>query len=104
MQELNKDNFDDMVKNGFVVVNVGASWCPDCRHIEPIMMELEKEYIDKIKFFKVNFDSEEQLKDILNIKRIPTLIFYKNGEEVGNRLIEPRSRLDIECILQQILK
>lgn len=103
MQELNSNNFGDMIKNGIAVVNVGASWCPDCKHIEPIMTKLEKEYSGRVNFFKVSFDNEEQLKEALNIKRIPTLIFYENGEEVGERLIEPKSLLDIDNILRKIL-
>ncbi len=103
MQELNHNNYSDMVKDGVVVVNVGASWCPDCKRIEPIMQALATEYKDKVHFFKVNFDNEEQLKDTLQIRRIPTLIFYKNGEEVGERLVEPKSQVEIETPLRNVL-
>lgn len=41
-------------------------------------------------------DEEEALKDSLNVRRIPTLIFYKNGAEVGERLVEPNSKSLIE--------
>ena len=60
---------------------------------------LDKELSEKVKFFKVSFDKETQLKDTLNIRKIPTLIFYKDGKEVGERLIEPRS---IEAIRDAI--
>lgn len=103
MQELCYDNFYSTIQNGVVVVNVGASWCPDCRYIEPIMQALESEYSDNVKFFKVSFDNETRLKDELNIKRIPTLIFYKNAKEERSRLIEPKSKAEIESILKQIL-
>ena len=103
MQELCYDNFYDTIQNGISVVNVGASWCPDCRFIEPIMQALESEYKDSVKFFKVSFDNETKLKDELNIKRIPTLIFYKNSKEEYKRLVEPKSKVDIESILKQIL-
>ncbi|AQQ59785.1 MULTISPECIES: thioredoxin family protein [Helicobacter] len=103
MQELNHSNFSSMTSEGVAIVNVGASWCPDCKRIEPIMTALENEYKDRIRFFKVNFDTEEQLKDSLQIRRIPTLIFYKNGKEVAERLVEPKSQAEIEKVVQQVL-
>lgn len=103
MQELCYDNFYSTIQNGISVVNVGASWCRDCRFIEPIMQALENEYRDSVRFFKVSFDNETKLKDELKITRIPTLIFYKNAKEIGMRLIEPKSRMEIETILKQIL-
>ncbi|WP_300971120.1 thioredoxin family protein [uncultured Helicobacter sp.] len=80
-------------------MDFSASWCPDCRFIDPMLETLDKELSEKVKFFKVSFDKETQLKDTLNIRKIPTLIFYKDGKEVGERLIEPRS---IEAIRDAI--
>lgn len=102
MIELTQENYLDSIAEGAVVVDIGASWCPDCRSIEPIMQAMENEYKD-VKFFAVNFSQEESLKDTLNIRRIPTLIFYKNGKEIGERLIEPKNRAVIEEALQKIL-
>lgn len=103
MQELTKDTYFECIKKGAVIVKIGADWCPDCKRIEPIMEALQNEYKDTIQFFSVNFSNEEELKDTLNIRRIPTLIFYKDGNEVGERLIEPSNRAMIEEALQQIV-
>ncbi len=104
MQEVTSKNFLDSIQDGIVIVNIGASWCPDCRFIDPIMKALETEYNDKIKFFKVDFSKEEQLKDTLQIKRIPTLIFYKDGNEIAERIVEPKSQATIEEVIKTILK
>lgn len=80
----------DTIKQGFVVVDFSASWCPDCRHIDPMLEILAQEF-SQIAFYKVSFDNEIDLKNTLNIRKIPTLIFYNNGTEVGERLIEPKS-------------
>ncbi|RDU73664.1 thioredoxin [Helicobacter aurati] len=102
MRELTQGTYFDSIATGIAVVDIGAAWCPDCRRIEPIMNALENEYKD-IQFFTVDFSKEEQLKDTLNIQRIPTLIFYKNGEEVGQRLVEPHTRAIIEKEIQGLL-
>ncbi len=102
MQELSKNSFENAIKDGVCVVDVGAPWCPDCRKIEPIMAILEGEY-KEVKFFSVPADKEEELKNELNIRRIPTLIFYKNGVEVGERLVEPDSKFKIESAIKAAL-
>ncbi|WP_034376026.1 thioredoxin family protein [Helicobacter suis] len=102
LQTLSSQDYQNKIAKGAVVINVGAHWCPDCRRIEPIMEVLEKEYSGVV-FFKVDFDKSTDLKETLGIKRIPTLIFYKNGVEVGSRLVEPSSKAEIEKSLKVLL-
>ncbi len=85
------ENFKNEVSNGFVIVDFYAPWCGDCVRIEPIIKELEKEY----KIIKINIDENENLSKEYNIRRIPTLIFFKDGNEVGSRLVEPKSKTQI---------
>lgn len=103
IENIDKTRFDEVVKQGCVVVDFSASWCPDCRHIDPMLEVLEQEFAGKICFYKVSFDTELELKNTLNIRKIPTLIFYKDGKEVGERLIEPRSIEDIRNALNNLL-
>ncbi|MCH5313541.1 MAG: thioredoxin family protein [Helicobacter sp.] len=90
IEHLSAIEFDEKIKNGCVVVDFSAPWCPDCRHIDPMLESLMTEFT-QVRFYKVSFDTELSLKDKFNIRKIPTLIFYKDGKEVGERLIEPRS-------------
>ncbi|WP_104690261.1 thioredoxin family protein [Helicobacter felis] len=96
-------DYQQKIQQGIVLIDVGASWCPDCRRIEPIMEQLAKDYAGRVSFYKVDFDVSEDLKEELAIRRIPTLIFYKNGVEVGDRLVEPGSRGPIENALKALL-
>ncbi|GAA7121417.1 thioredoxin family protein [Helicobacter pylori] len=100
---INRKNYAEKIAHQAVVVNVGANWCPDCRKIEPIMENLAKTYQGKVEFFKVSFDESQDLKESLGIRKIPTLIFYKNGKEVGERLVEPGSSKPIEDALKALL-
>lgn len=85
------EGFNNVISNGFVIVDFYAPWCGDCVRIEPILKDLEKEY----KIIKVNIDENENLSNEYGIRRIPTLIFFKDGKEVGNRLVEPKSKTQI---------
>ncbi|GAA7549452.1 thioredoxin family protein [Helicobacter pylori] len=100
---INGKNYAEKIAHQAVVVNVGTNWCPDCRKIEPIMENLAKTYQGKVEFFKVSFDESQDLKESLGIRKIPTLIFYKNGKEVGERLVEPGSSKPIEDALKALL-
>ncbi|TLD80776.1 thioredoxin [Helicobacter sp. MIT 05-5293] len=95
--------YKEEIKTGFVMIDFGASWCPDCRRVEPIVEKLAQDYANQLKIFKVSFDTENSLKEELNIRRIPTIIFYRDGVEVGERLIEPSSVNDFEKAIQNIL-
>ncbi|WP_104761126.1 thioredoxin family protein [Helicobacter cetorum] len=103
LEVINGSNYEEKIKEGAVVVNIGASWCPDCRKIEPIMDNLAKAYEEKVQFFKVAFDESEDLKESLGIRKIPTLIFYKDAKEVGERLVEPGSQKPIEDAIKALL-
>lgn len=91
------EGFKNEISSGFVVVDFYAPWCGDCVRIDPIIKELEKEY----KIIKINIDENENLSNEYSIRRIPTLIFFKDGKEVGSRLVEPQSKTQI---LQEIEK
>ena len=85
------EGFNNAIQSGFVIVDFYAPWCGDCRRIEPILKELESDY----KIVKISIDENENLSSEYGIRRIPTLIFFKDGKEVGTRLIEPKSKTQI---------
>ena len=91
------EGFKNEISSGFVLVDFYAPWCGDCVRIDPIIKELEKEY----KIIKINIDENENLSNEYGIRRIPTLVFFKDGKEVGSRLVEPQSKTQI---LQEIEK
>lgn len=103
IESVNTKEFKEIIKSGVVIANFTAPWCPDCRKIEPIMQAIATKFKDKAKIIKISFDTELELKDELNIRRIPTIIFYKDGLEVGSRLIEPDSETQISNALESIL-
>jgi thioredoxin 1 len=65
-----------------VVVDFWAPWCGPCRAVAPILEELATEYDGKVKVAKVNTDEEQRWMMKFGIMAIPTMIFFKNGEEI----------------------
>lgn len=81
-----------------VLIDFWASWCGPCKMLSPIIEEIAKEYVGKIKVAKVNVDDEPELASTFGISSIPTLFVIKNGE-VTNTAIGFRSKEDIIAML-----
>lgn len=80
-----------------VMIDFWAVWCGPCKVLSPLVEELAKEYEGKIKVGKVNVDEENELSTKYNILSIPTLKFFKNGQEVGELIgAAPRTTIEAE--------
>lgn len=77
---------DEVLKNeGLVVVDFFATWCAPCQMLAPVLIELEKKYGDEVEFYKVNIDESEDVAIRYGVSSVPTLIFFKNGEEIDRQ-------------------
>jgi thioredoxin 1 len=81
-------DFDQVVLDSDkpVVVDFWAPWCGPCRMVSPIVEELSTEYGESVRFAKMNTDENENTMIQYGITSIPTLIIFKDGQEV-NRLV-----------------
>ncbi|MGB6329324.1 MAG: thioredoxin TrxC [Halarcobacter sp.] len=82
--DLNESNFDHVIVNSEipVIVDFWAPWCGPCKMMAPIFNEVAQNYPLKALFVKVNTEDQQNLASKYVIKSIPTLIVYKNGNEI----------------------
>ena len=81
---ITKDNFQAEVldANGTVLIDFWATWCGPCRMLAPIVDEVANEH-PEIKLGKIDIDAEPELAEKFGIMTIPTLLVFKNGEQVN---------------------
>jgi len=68
--------------NGLVLVDFWASWCGPCQIVAPILDQLAGEYIGKAKVAKVDVDANQRTAMRFNVRSIPSILFFKNGQHV----------------------
>lgn len=82
---VNDANFEEVVLNSDkpVLVDFWATWCKPCELIAPIVEELAHEYEGRAVVAKLDIDNARDIAREYNVSSIPTLIVFKNGEEVS---------------------
>ncbi|MFA6610720.1 MAG: thioredoxin domain-containing protein, partial [Candidatus Omnitrophota bacterium] len=77
-------------------------WCMPCKIIAPTVEALSKDLKGKVKVCKANVDESPELATDLSILNIPTLLLFKNGQEVS-RMIGVNSKEAIEAKVKSLL-
>lgn len=72
-------SFEREVLEGDVLVDFFATWCGPCKMLAPELEELAEEHED-IKVVKIDVDELPRLASKFNIRAVPTLLVYRNGE------------------------
>lgn len=97
IKHITGENFEKEVLNSdkIVIVDFWATWCGPCNRLTPVLEKIATENND-IKIVKADIDNEnvKELKEKYEIKGYPTMIIFKNGEEV-KRILGYREESEI---------
>ena len=87
MKEITAKEFSsDVLNPGKVVLDFYSTECPPCEALASKFEDLSKLYGNDIKFLKIYRQQNRDLADKLDVKSSPTLLFYNDGKEIGERL------------------
>jgi thioredoxin 1 len=80
--KLDEANFDRELTQDEkpLIVDFWAEWCGPCKMIAPLLDEIAREKAGAVKVAKVNVDENQSLSLKYNIRAIPALLFFKNGQ------------------------
>jgi thioredoxin 1 len=93
---LDESNFDQEVTKSAqpVLVDFWAEWCGPCKMISPLIDEIAREKAGQVKVAKVNVDENQSLSMRYNVRAIPALLFFKNGNLV-DQIVGMTSKKDL---------
>jgi thioredoxin 1 len=77
-------DFNDLIENqeGLSMVDFWAEWCGPCRLVAPVVDQLARDYDGKVHVAKVDVDSNQKTAMKFNIRSIPSILFFKDGQHV----------------------
>lgn len=71
--------------NKLVLVDIGATWCPPCRKMLPVVNKIKSQFANKLYFLAVDGGVDVDVMKHLQFETLPTFIVYKNGKEVWRK-------------------
>lgn len=102
--EANSGDFGELISQTQipVLVDFWAPWCGPCKMFAPTFAQLSKKYANQVLFVKLNTEEEQSIATQFGIRSIPTLAFFRGGQE-KNRLSGALGPQDLDRYIQQQL-
>ncbi len=85
IREANVSNYDDMIKEGFVIVDLYGENCNPCKMLSKVIEELNYE-LDFINIVKVNITQNQYIAVKNDVSAVPTILFMKDGRVLERNL------------------
>jgi thioredoxin 1 len=102
-QEITDSNFEEILKsNQVVMADLWAEWCGPCRMVGPVIDELAETYHDKAFIGKVNVDLNTEIPEKFQVRSIPTILIFKNGE-LAEKIVGALPKATLQSKLEGVL-
>lgn len=76
-------NFNSIINSKTpVLIDFYADWCGPCKMLAPILKEVKDELKDNIKIIKIDVDKNQQLASQYQVRGVPTMILFKNQQQL----------------------
>ena len=78
-----KNSFQKILDSNIpVLIDFHADWCGPCKMLAPILKEVKSELGDAVKIIKIDVDKNQELAAKYQVRGVPTMILFKNGQQV----------------------
>jgi thioredoxin 1 len=102
--EINSENFESKINNkNIAILDIWAPWCGPCKQLSPIIDEVSSELGSDVVVGKMDADSNLEFVKTLNVRNIPTILYFKNGEVV-ERTTGLKTKNEILEIVNKLLE
>ena len=79
LKEINENEFNEVIKEGKVLVDCFATWCGPCQMLSPVIEELANE-VKEYSFYKLDVDQNPDIASTYGVMSIPTLLIFEDGK------------------------
>lgn len=81
IKEITQQDYDAMDRSAPMLVEFYSKTCGPCKMLAFVLKDIDKNMPD-FPIYQIDFDENVELKERLGVKGFPTMLFYRNGEEV----------------------
>jgi thioredoxin 1 len=96
VSSITDENFQEAIKGSdkLILVDFWAEWCGPCKSLAPALEDASNDLSEKIVVYKLNIDENPVAPQKYGVRGVPTIVFFRNGEEADRQVgLLPKSKL-----------